>query len=118
MSSRERWTVYPLLLLAIGLAMRAAPPSETDLALNVLSAAQVRCREIVVEADDGTVLLHMGRVVDAGGGRIEIKDAAGVKTIAVGTRPGDRKSRIEFYDAGGILTSTITGTSEMSLPIK
>jgi hypothetical protein len=30
MTSRERWTVYPLLFLAIGLALRAAtiPPAE------------------------------------------------------------------------------------------
>ena len=109
MSSRERWTVYPLLLLAIGLAMRAAPPSEADLALDVLSAAQVRCREIVVETDDGTVLLHMGRVVDAGGGRIEIKNADGVETIAIGTRPGTRAGRIEFYDESGSVVSIITG---------
>lgn len=114
MSSRERWTVYPLLLLAIGLGMRTAPPSEENLKLDMLSAAQVRCREIIVEADNGTVLLHMGRVVDAGGGRIEIKDADGVETIAIGTRPGDRDSRIEFYDRGGSLSSAIS--SEM-LPL-
>ena len=105
MTSRERWTVYPLLLLAIGLAMRAAPSPE--LTTEVLSAAQVRCREIVVETDEGTILIHMGKVVDGGGGRIEIKDAEGVETVAIGTRPGDRDGRVEFFDAEGGLRSTL-----------
>ena len=80
MSSRERWTVYPLLFLAIGLAIRASavPPERFEAAkVDSLEVTRLVCREIVVEADDGTVLIHMGRVVGKGGGRIEIKDAAG-----------------------------------------
>jgi hypothetical protein len=33
MTSRERWTVYPLLLLAIGLALRAATIAEGPAAM-------------------------------------------------------------------------------------
>ena len=104
MTSRERWTVYPLLLLAIGLAARAvAIPEERFAAARggELEAARLTCREIVVQADDGTVLIHMGRVINAGGGRIEIKDAAGVDAIAIGTRPDDRSGAVECYDAEG-----------------
>ena len=89
MTSRERWTVYPLLFLAIGLAMRPGEDTRLEIQTDVLSSSIVRCREILVEADDGTVLLHMGRVVDGGGGRIEVKDASGENTVAIGTRPDE-----------------------------
>ena len=101
MTSRERWTVYPLLLLAIGLAVRSAGVAEPELVTESLTAAQIRCRELLVETEDGTVLIHMGRVVNGGGGRIEIKDASGTDTIAIGTRPGDRNGRIDYFDADG-----------------
>jgi hypothetical protein len=55
----------------------------------------------VVETEDGTVLIHMGRVIDAGGGRIEIKDEKGVDAIAIGTRPQNRAGAVECYDADG-----------------
>jgi hypothetical protein len=104
MSSRERWTVYPLLFLAIGLAVRAAAlPAERfeTLAAGAVEAEQIVCREIVVTGTDGTVLVHIGRVVGGGGGRIEIKDAGGVDAIAVGTRPAGRDGAVEFFDARG-----------------
>ena len=102
MSSRERWTVYPLLFLAIGLAVRAAAlPAERfeTLAAGTVEAEQIICREIVVTGTDGTVLVHIGRVVGGGGGRIEIKDADGVDAIAVGTRPESRDGVVERFDA-------------------
>jgi hypothetical protein len=88
MTSRERWTVYPLLFLALGLAMRAiaVPQVELDAArVDSLESTRLVCKEIVIENDDGTILVHMGRVVKGGGGRIEIKDKDGVDAIAVGT---------------------------------
>jgi hypothetical protein len=104
MSSRERWTVYPLLFLAIGLAVRAAAlPAEryATLTADAVQADRVQCREILVTGTDGTVLVHIGRVVGGGGGRIEVKDAAGVDAIAIGTRPDDRAGHVERFDAQG-----------------
>jgi hypothetical protein len=105
MTSRERWTVYPLLFLALGLAMRAivVPLGEFDAArVGSLESTRLVCKEIVIENDDGTILVHMGRVVKGGGGRIEIKDKDGIDTIAVGTRPDDRDGVVEFFDATGV----------------
>jgi len=104
MSSRERWTVYPLLFLALGLAVRAiaVPQGEFDAArVGDLESTRLVCKEIVIENDDGTILVHMGRVVGGGGGRIEIKDQKGVDTIAVGTQHKDREGIVEFFDAKG-----------------
>jgi len=39
--------------------------------------------------------------VGDGGGRIEIKDAAGVDSIAIGTRPDRRTGTVEFFDDKG-----------------
>ena len=61
MTSRERWTVYPLLFLALGLAVRAAvlcderfaaPPPET------LEIKRIECRELIVRDADGTILIQ------------------------------------------------------------
>jgi hypothetical protein len=104
MSSRERWTVYPLLFLAIGLAVRAAavPPAEFAAArVDSLQATRMVCRELIVNADDGTILVHVGRVVGGGGGRIEVKDQRGIDAVALGTGPGDREGVIEFFDGEG-----------------
>jgi len=104
MSSRERWTVYPLLFLALGLAMRAiaVPHGEFGAArVGDLESTRLVCEEIVIENDDGTILVHMGRVVGGGGGRIEIKDQNGIDTIAVGTQHHDREGVVEFFDAKG-----------------
>ena len=62
MTSRERWTVYPLLFLALGLAVRAAVLSEERLAEpppRTLDVDRVECRELVVRDADGTVLLEV-----------------------------------------------------------
>ena len=75
-------------------------------------SSTVRCREILIESDDGTVLLHMGRVVDGGGGRIEVKDAAGENTVAIGTRPDEALGRIEFFDTEGRLKTVLDGLDE------
>ncbi|MFM9197410.1 MAG: hypothetical protein ACKOWG_17060 [Planctomycetia bacterium] len=104
MTSRERWTVYPLLFLSLGLAVRsiAVPQGEFAAArVDALESTRLVCREILIENDDGTVLVHMGRVVGGGGGRIEIKDRDGVDALAIGTRPDDRDGVVEFFDAKG-----------------
>lgn len=112
MSSRERWTVYPLLFLAIGLAVRAAavPPAEfTAARVDSLQATRMVCRELIVGADDGTILVHVGRVVGGGGGRIEVKDQHGVDAVSIGTGPGDRGGAVEFFDSQGEIDRRIAG---------
>jgi len=103
MTSRERWTVYPLLLLAIGLALRAATIAEGPAAVlrcQSLDAGEVTCRELIVEAADGTVLVHVGQLVGGGGG-IRVKDANGIDAVAIGRLPESRDGAIQFFDAEG-----------------
>ena len=107
MTSRERWTVYPLLFLAIGLALRAATTPPSDVVVDSLEAGRVVCGEIVVASDDGTKLVHIGRVKGGGGGRIEISDRTGAEAVAVGTGPEGRDGSVEFFDGAGATTGIV-----------
>ena len=107
MSSRERWTVYPLLLLALGLAIRAAVAPDPVLRCEGIDAAHVTCGELRVVGPDGTILVHLGRVVGDGGGRIDVKDAKGLDVLGIGTSPGRRSAAIEFFDTEGRQISVI-----------
>lgn len=111
MSSRERWTVYPLLFLAIGLALRAATIPPAELTVDAIEVGRVTCGEIVVTSDDGTRLVHIGRVKGGGGGRIEISDRTGAEAVAIGTGPESRDGEIEFFDARGTTTGLLDATA-------
>ena len=90
MTSRERWTVYPLLFLALGLAVRSiVAPSGEFLAASVaeLECGRLSCEEVVVVDQNGTVLVHIGREAaldgsteGVGGGRIDLNDQNGELT--------------------------------------
>jgi hypothetical protein len=59
MTTRERWTIYPLVFLALGLSMRAVlvPHGEFETArvgrleADVVEAGRVICRELVEEQE-------------------------------------------------------------------
>lgn len=113
MTTRERWTVYPLLFLAIGLGVRAqslAPDVAGVVRVDALDASRVVCRELRVDADDGTTLVHAGRVRGGGGGRIEIRDAKGRDSVAIGTNPGRREGGVEFFETDGRESARLTTT--------
>ncbi len=101
MTSRERWTVYPLLFLAIGLALRAVAVPPDTLSAGVLEAGRIICGEIVVTGTDGTKIVHVGRVKGGGGGRIEVNDSVGIEAIAIGIDPEARNGTVEFFDEKG-----------------
>ena len=92
MTSRERWTVYPLLFLSLGLAVRAiVVPSGEFLAARVddLECIRLSCEEIVVVGEEGEVLVHIGREVASddslptAGGRIELHHQDGTLTRSI-----------------------------------
>lgn len=66
MTSRERWTVYPLLFLALGMASvdKLGTPSET-------SFRAVSCQQLVVRNVNGQPLVQLG-ASDEGDGVVEI----------------------------------------------
>jgi hypothetical protein len=104
MTTRERWTVYPLLLLAIGLAVRGnidAPSRVSMVTAAGVTADAIVCKELAIVTADGKIVVHAGRVKDGGGGRIEIRDAVGHDSLGLGTSPESRDGAVDFYDAEG-----------------
>jgi hypothetical protein len=80
MTTKERWTVYPLLLLAIGLAVRgnmSSQPRVSGLSTGTVIADTVVCKELAIVADDGRIMIHAGRVKGGDGGGIEFFGPAG-----------------------------------------
>lgn len=60
MNERERWIVYPLLFLALGVALRDKLSEQTNTKL-------IRCQELVVTGEEiagqeGAMLVHIGAV--------------------------------------------------------
>jgi len=107
MTTRERWTVYPLLLLAIGLALRGsgeAPRRATSLTAGSITGNVLTCKELVIVAEDNEVVIRAGSVRDSGGGRIEIRDASGGNAIAIGVARDGQTAGVEFFDPeGGVI---------------
>lgn len=104
MTTKERWTVYPLLLLAIGLAVRGNTTMSSSVpavSAGAVTADTVFCKELAIITDDGQIVVHAGRVKEGGGGRIEIRDAQGNDAIAIGTSAESRDGSVEFFDAEG-----------------
>jgi hypothetical protein len=103
-TTKERWTVYPLLLLAIGLAVRGNATMSSRVpavSAGAVTADTVFCKELAIITDDGQIVVHAGRVKEGGGGRIEIRDAEGNDALAIGTSAASRDGVIEFFDAEG-----------------
>lgn len=103
MTSRERWTVYPLLFLAIGLAVRAgsiATGPVVSLRCESVDSDVVTCRELLVLGADGNVLVQVGPL-EGGGGGIVLKDADGIDSVAIGRLAESRDGAIQFYDSEG-----------------
>ncbi len=104
MSTKERWTVYPLLLLAIGLAVRSNVPSQArvpGLSTGTVIADTVYCKELAIVTDDGQIIVHASRAKEGNGGRIEIRDISGTDAIAIGTSADSPSGAIDFFDAEG-----------------
>jgi hypothetical protein len=88
MSDYERWTIYPLLLLILGIVLK-------DKLLKSVDAQNVVCRSLEVVDAQGKDLVRLG-------GGIEIFGASGKPVITLVPDPGGKKR-------GLILTKTDDG---------
>ncbi|MBM4022781.1 MAG: hypothetical protein FJ284_11180 [Planctomycetes bacterium] len=122
MTMKERWTVYPLLLLAIGLSVRDELIGRTDASRDTITAEAVVCRELAILGDDdgsgalAPIVLHAGRAEGGGGGRIEIRDADGIDAMALGTSAGSREGAVEFFGGQAQLLGTLGPKREAAVP--
>ncbi|HEX3728136.1 MAG TPA: hypothetical protein VHV08_17915 [Pirellulales bacterium] len=89
MSHRERWTVYPLLFLTLGIALK-------DKITKEITADKVSCKALLVTDRAGKPELAMATTQSGGFMRIQGKEGLG---IALGY--ADRLFGLMFTDAAG-----------------
>jgi hypothetical protein len=116
MSLRERWIVYPLLFLTLGIALRdkVVPPSRfgnfyTNIEAGTVAAPRIRCNELVcdriktkqsecnmllVTSPDGKPVVAAGIDSNGRGGMIETFNAKGTSQV-----------RLLSGKTGGIVTA-------------
>lgn len=142
MSNRERWTVYPLLFLTLGIALR-------DKITGSIMLRSVRCEELVVAGQDGKLHLRLGPggrgtsdvmviygqqnnpsvslgTVDGSSGILTLHDARGkVQVVAKSTgnagaietlnSSGQPQILLGSNNAGGVVTTARHGKTAISL---
>jgi len=93
MTERERWTVYPLLFLALASSLkdRLMEPMELDI-------PRVRCQELVVETGDRS---QVQIVAQPTGGRILISSPEGKPLVILGADATGNHGALGIYSAEG-----------------
>ena len=106
MNTRERWIVYPLLFLALGLALRdkLIPPSE-------LKVGKVTCTSVTVTDLSGNIAARIVPVRN-GSGRLEIHGPADKAVVVLGTDQSGQFGTAEFAGPKGGLQLLLQASKE------
>jgi len=119
MTTHERWIIYPLLFLTLGIAMRdkVIPPRATARRLeadlvrcNRLEAGHARCQLVSVARPDGAEAVRLG-TLPGRGGRLEVRSADGKTVVLAGTDPTGKSGMVETLDADGTPQVQLLSTS-------
>lgn len=78
MTSRERWTIYPLLFLSLGMGLRSR-------LTGMETATTVRCQRLFIVDEAGKPLIAAGASRDGSAGEILIQTAAGIPQVDLGS---------------------------------
>jgi len=109
MTNHERWIIYPLLFLTLGIAMRdkVIPPRATARRLeadlvrcNRLEAGQARFQAVSVARPGGAEAVRLG-ALPGRGGRLEVRSAEGKTVVLAGTDRTGKSGMVETLDADG-----------------
>lgn len=119
MSTRERWVVYPLLFLTLGIALRdkIVPPSHFQaeevtanklhcgqLQVAQLQVGQVVCRELLVNGPKGQPVVVAGTNVITQDGLVETFSASGTPLV-----------RFQSTEGGGLVTTVGRGNQVVAM---
>lgn len=100
MTERERWTVYPLLFLSLGIAMRSHITSSLELHEMSCDTLKSRTVKITDENDRVRLVLTALRPGDGGGGAIQIFSEEGKPEVVL--RALTHGGLVELISAEGI----------------
>ncbi len=124
MSTRDRWTVYPLLFLALGIALRSKVTSTIDVdsltsrrtETTLVNAAQVTaksvlCDDLQITGKDGKPRVRLGTTrVNTGG--IEVYGRDGNLVAAMTVDPDTDRASLRLQTADGTPQVTIGSDSD------
>jgi hypothetical protein len=102
MTSRERWTIYPLLFLSLGMGLRSR-------LTGMESATTVRCRQLVIVDEAGKPLILAGASADRTAGVISIQTATGVPQVNLGSN--NSSGDVRTFGPDGKPLTLLRGTS-------
>ena len=109
MSTRERWTVYPLLFLTLGITMRdkIVPPDLKPLSVDTdeircrwLRADSVRCGDLIVLGNQDNRCVELGATA-GGAGLVEVFGPGDKMIFAAGASKAGGFGLCEVADAQG-----------------
>lgn len=110
MSNRERWIIYPLLFMTLGITIRgrlflpkARTPGVKVEQVDALDvhAVEVHCRSLTVTNADGAPRLRIG-VTPNGAGRLEIYEGSEEMVVLIGTDQAGQSGLIKVFSSGKI----------------
>ena len=93
MTSRERWTVYPLLFLSLGMGLRSR-------LTGVVDATTVHCETLTIAGRNGTTTARLGST-PGNHGQIEFFGADGKPVLIAGTSADGRSGQVIIQNAKG-----------------
>ncbi len=104
MTNRERWIVYPLLFLTLGLVMRdkVAPPSPRFMqpGMNALSVRcmHLECQDLTIAGPDGEKRVRIG-VTPTQAGQMEVYGSHHAMVLVAGADSTGRSGRLQTLAA-------------------
>lgn len=110
MSNRERWIIYPLLFMTLGITIRGRlflPKARTpgvkveqvdavDVRAEDVHAVDVHCRSLTVTDADGATRLRIG-VTSSNAGQLEIYKGSEEMVVLIGTDQAGQSGLIEVF---------------------
>ncbi len=107
MSTRERWIVYPLLFLTLGIALRdkILPPARLGGPRTRIEASEILVRQIHCLEMDGGQIVCAALVVPGPQGRpvVAVGNGTGRGVVETYTASGAPLVRLDASEAGGVL---------------
>lgn len=107
MTTRERWIVYPLLFLALGVALRdkMLPPSATFRKPGVnawkIRCVELECQDLTIANPKGDKRIRMGTTANEAG-QMEIWGADQTMLTVVGANDDGKTGRVGTFTTGTV----------------
>lgn len=102
MSNRERWIIYPLLFMTLGITIRGRlflPKARTPgVKVEQVDALDVQCRSLTVTDADGATRLQIG-VTSSNAGQLEIYKGSEEMVVLIGTDQAGQSGLIEVFSS-------------------